>query len=374
MKVLVISSGIPTEKYPLQGIFEWDQAKALALEGNDVVFIAIDLRSVRRWRKWGVSRGRKDGIDYYVFNFPMGRVPLKYLCKVGEKCLRYLYRKSELERGRPDVIHAHFTEMGCIASRLARKENIPYVVTEHSSKMHRFKIEEDLRKCALEAYSNAKEVIAVGTSLSKSILKHTGLHSVVVPNIIDTKLFINCKKQPHQGFVLVTTSNLIPLKRTWQILQAMAMLDCNKMDCRLTIIGDGPERATVEYWAQQLNLTDRVTLAGYQSRENIAHLYETSDCFILVSSSETFGVAYVEALAAGLPIIATKCGGPEDFVDDSNGILVEVDNIKQIADAILKIYTNINNYKEEDLKNFVKDRFSPNVVAKKLIEVYNSLG
>lgn len=373
MKVLVISSGIPTEKYPLQGIFEWDQAKALALKGNDVFFMAIDLRSIRRWRKWGVSRGREDGIDYYIFNFPVGRVPLKYLCKVGEKCLGFLYKKYESEHGIPDVIHAHFTEMGCIASRLARKENILYVVTEHSSKMHRFKIEEDLKECAFEAYSNAKKVIAVGTSLSKSILKHTGIRPVVVPNIIDTELFINCKKRPHQSFNLVTTSNLIPLKRTWQILQAMDMIDCNKMDCRLTIIGDGSERSTIEYWAQQLNLTDRVTLAGYQSRENIARHYETSDCFILVSSSETFGVAYVEALAAGLPIIATKCGGPEDFVDDSNGILVEVDNIKQIADAIVKIYSNISNYKEEDLKNFVKSRFSPNVVADKLQDIYKGI-
>lgn len=86
-----------------------------------------------------------------------------------------------------------------------------------------------------------------------------------------------------------------------------------------------------------------------------------------------FGVAYVEALAAGLPIIATKCGGPEDFVDDSNGILVEVDNIKQNTDAIVKIYSNISNYKEEDLKDFVKSRFSPNVVANKLQNIYKGI-
>jgi len=373
MKIMVVSSGIPTEKYPLLGIFELDQAKALAQEGNEVVFLGVDLRSIRRWRRWGISRGNKDGVDYYLFNLPAGRLHLKLLCKIGQYCLSRLYKKVELDFGKPDIIHAHFTEMGCIVSRLSKKECVPYVITEHSSKINQYNISNELVSCAKEAYQNANSVIAVGTTLSRNIFRHTGIKSIVVPNIINTELFFKCTRQQHDKFHLVTTSNLISLKRTWQIIQALAMINPSEIDYKLTIIGDGPERESILYWSKALGLENRVDMVGYQPREAIASIYENADVFILVSSSETFGVAYVEAMAAGLPVIATRCGGPEDFVNENNGLLVDVDNITQISSAIVKIYSSINRYKVENLRAFVKDRFAPKIIAERLYGIYQSI-
>lgn len=370
---MVVSSGMPTEQYPLQGIFEFDQAKALSQAGCEVVFLAIDLRSARRWRKWGVSKGNKDGVDYYVINIPIGRFPLKYFCRIGEMCLYRLYKLVVKTHWKPDVIHAHFTEMGCITSDFAKKIEVPYVVTEHSSKINQYRISGELKDCALKAYKGASVVIAVGNSLAHNIQRHTGISPKVVPNIIDTELFFRCKRQKHEGFHLVTTSNLIVLKRTWQILQALARIDTKDIDYRLTIIGDGPEMESLQHWAKTLNMENRITLAGYQSRENIASIYETADVFIMVSSSETFGVAYVEAMAAGLPVIATRCGGPEDFVNNNNGLMVDVDDIHQIAEAIKTIYYNINKYDAEQLRTFVRSRFSAEAVGKELISIYHGL-
>lgn len=372
MNIMVVSSGLPTEKYPMLGIFELDQAKALQQEGNKVTFLVVDLRSVRRWRKWGFSKGQKDGVDYYVFNFPGGRIPLKYLCAIGTRCLKIIYKKALKDNGKPDMFHAHFTEMGCITSRVAQKEGIPYVVTEHSSKMNQYNVSDDLRECAKEAYGNASAVISVGTALAKNIFRHTGYKPVIIPNIIDTNLFSHCQRREHKCFNLVTTSNLITLKRTWQILQALAMIDPKDIDYHLSVIGDGPERDSLMHWCSALNLTGRVTIAGFQPRESIASFYETADVFILVSSTETFGVAYVEAMAAGLPVIATKCGGPEDFINQDNGILVEVDNISQIARAIKEIHNNYNNYNSTIIKKQV-EAYSPKTVAGRLMNVYESI-
>lgn len=370
MRLLIVSSGIPTRKYPLLGVFEFDQAKALAAAGHDVMFFAVDLRSIRRWRRWGIHQGIKDGVPYWVVNFPIGRAPLKYMLKVGAWLLYRMYKKCYKRQSSPSLVHAHFTEMGYLAAILNKKTGIPYIVTEHSSKMNQYNVSPDLKDCAMTAYSNALTVISVGSALSRRIFKHTGIRPVIVPNIIDTELFLKCHNKNHEGFQIVTTSNLIFLKRTWQIIQALDLIDPSEIDFHLTIIGDGPERENIEYWTKTLGLEGRVTLLGYQSRQAIAQVYEMCDCFMLVSSTETFGVAYVEAMAAGLPVIATRCGGPEDFVNDDNGILVDVDNINQIAGAIRQLHEKAALYKSERLRNFVVNHYSPNVIACELTHLY----
>lgn len=370
---MIVSSGLPSEKYPLIGIFEFDQAKALKQAGNSVSFLAVDLRSALRWRKWGITKGVKDGVDYYIYNFPVGRLPLSIICLIGTWCLKQLFRIAVKDHGEPDIIHAHFTEMGCITSRLKLGDSIPYIITEHSSKMNQYVISDELKICASEAYNNAKVVVSVGSCLANNIYRHTGCKPIVIPNIIDTELFFRCKKKKHEGFHLVTTSNLIILKRTWQILQALAMIDPSVIDFKLTVIGDGTEKDTLLYWREVLHLSERVDIVGYKSRESIASIYETADAFIMVSSSETFGVAYVEAMAAGLPVIATRCGGPEDFVNSSNGILVDVDDIIQISCAIKKIYNKRDSFDEDSLREFVRSSFSPNIIAEKLMKIYNEI-
>ena len=95
---------------------------------------------------------------------------------------------------------------------------------------------------------------------------------------------------------------------------------------RLIIFGDGPESGALRALCAELGLYSRVSFRGHCPREELAEAYAAADCFVLASRSETFGVAYIEAMAAGLPVIATRCGGPEDFVTEENGILIPVDD------------------------------------------------
>ena len=92
MFVLFISRGYPTKKYKMNGIFEFDQAKAVASLGHKVVFAAIDLRSIRRWRKWGFERKSINGVEIYCINIPLGRVPKWLLNKASIWGLKYLYQ------------------------------------------------------------------------------------------------------------------------------------------------------------------------------------------------------------------------------------------------------------------------------------------
>ena len=91
MKVLIISGGKPDSTYPLNGNFEYDQAIALAASGLDVTYFAVDLRSFRRKRKFGIVHGDNDGVKWHVINVPVGAVPVTWLCKIGKIALKVLF-------------------------------------------------------------------------------------------------------------------------------------------------------------------------------------------------------------------------------------------------------------------------------------------
>jgi glycosyltransferase involved in cell wall biosynthesis len=87
----------------------------------------------------------------------------------------------------------------------------------------------------------------------------------------------------------------------------------------------------------------------------------------------TFGVAYIEALAAGLPVIATNCGGPEEFVHKDNGILIEVDDAAALINSMLKMYNESNKFDRETISKEMVEKFSPETIAKRLTEIYRNI-
>jgi len=100
---------------------------------------------------------------------------------------------------------------------------------------------------------------------------------------------------------------------------------------------------------------------------------QNSDCFVLASQSESFGTVYIEAIACGKPIIATRCGGPESIVNDGNGILVPVDDYEKLAEAIIKMITESDKYDPVAIRKDFLDRFSKKVVVEKYVKIYKEL-
>ena len=147
----------------------------------------------------------------------------------------------------------------------------------------------------------------------------------------------------------------------------------DKPDVSLTIFGDGIERSRLEKLIKEYNLEKKIILMGMCDRKIIAKKLMDSDCFILASRSETFGVAYIEALAAGVPVIATQCGGPEAFVNETNGMLVPRENVDLLSTAMEYMYINIKQFDKERISNNIKLQFSPEIVSKNLIKIYNNL-
>lgn len=355
------------------GIFEWDQAQALSKAGGDVDYFIVDLRSFRRLRPWGIRHGESNGVRWHSISIPVGAVPRSLLCRIGEMALRKLYRKVFRGCGYvPDVIHAHFIEIGCMALGLAEKEGIPLVLTEHSSAMVQPVISCGLQRLALQGYQGANRVLAVSSFLKERIYQHTGIVAEVVPNILP-KEFHYEKRRLHPGMKYIVTANLNEGKRIYILLRAFARLSGRYSDVSLEIVGDGEQREPLERLAKELSISNIVMFHGALPRQKIAILYRECDCFVLPSAFETFGVAYIEAMATGLPVIATRCGGPEDFVNEDNGLLVPIDDIDALTDAMDYMYNNGQAFSRSLISDFVLRNFSGEIVAKKMLHIYEEV-
>lgn len=369
MKVAIISRGMPTQKDPLNGIFEFDQAKALAKNGIEVAFVVIDFRAFSYKRHFGLFKYEREGVHVFELSLPLNvyrrAIPLL------QRLLLIPFRAMLKSFGKPDVVHAHFYSIAAIASILKKKYDIPFVITEHSSKLNKpaEQISDLDKRIATQAYRHCDQLICVSEALRNHIIQNFQHDSIVIPNMVDNQCFHpndNAKSAP--PFVFVSVGNLIPIKAFDQLIDAFAQV---KGDAELYIIGDGPELERLKKQINALHLDSKVMLLGRLNRDEINKVYQKSHVFVLPSQSETFGVSYIEALYAGLPVIATRCGGPESFVDESNGLLMPVNDVDAFAKAMELMRQNYHIYNKKLISNKCIAQFSPEVIAEKIIKSYS---
>lgn len=364
MIFLVVSRGLPSKENPLLGIFEWDQARALKNAGHEVVFLAMDLRSIRRKRKFGFSKSIVDGITVYNYSFPVGRVPRFIMDFISwhiyNKMLKKILREHKI-----DIVHYHFG-MSAISKAIKAKEkyNLKYIVTEHDSRVNNNLVSMNEANKLKEVYHNAEARIAVSIAFKQKLEALYDEEFVYIPNIVDLNAMSDVNKIPHKEFTFISVGNLIKGKAMDVTIEGFEKIHVKYPDTQLYIVGDGEERHYLEKLISDKKLNGCVRLTGRLSRDEIKKYFDISDCFVLMSRSETFGVAYIEAMACGLPVIATKCGGPESFVNDSNGILVDIDNVNELVQAME--YVMINKYDSYSIRQYCVDNFSEHVVADKI--------
>lgn len=376
MKILVVTRGYPQKHNNMLGLFEKDQARALLEAGHEVAYAVVDIRSFRKKRKFGYNHYTVDGLSVYEMNYPLGPMPRPLIEFFRSKALIALYKYIVQDFGRPDVVHAHFLNYGVISIELCKSENLPLVVTEHSSYLNTLNLKRSHYKRAMKTYKVAKKVISVSSALAHKLKCTTGVETVVIPNIVDVSCFnadIKCTKEPKKYFEFATAANLLPGKGMNVLIKAFSNVVKDNPDTHLTIYGDGKCKQQLQKLCKQLEISDKVTFYGTYIRKEIAELLPKADAFVLASKRETFGVVYIEAMACGLPVIATKCGGPEDFVDASNGYLVEVDNVEELAEAMKSMIKNVNDFDRKRISNAVKYRFSSEVIASKITQVFQTV-
>lgn len=373
MKVFVISRGMPNDAYPLNGIFEFDQAKALAKVGNDVTMLVIDFRSRSYKRKYGCFLYDKDGVNIVELSLPLG--VYRRALPVLKFLMVRLYKKAVKSFGTPDIIHAHFYSIAAIASVLKKKFNIPFVITEHSSKLNKniFEISKLDKKLVKKSYSCANKVIAVSDDFTKTLKRNFNVDAIMIPDIVDVSNFQYVKREHKNTFTFVSVGNLIYRKGFDLLIEAFANTFKNDSSVFLNIVGEGEERKNLETIINQYGMNDNITLCGHVNRDKIHEIYNDADAFVLVSRNETFGVVYIEAMATGLPVIATACGGPSAFVNDKNGLLIPVDDKNELINALYNMHNTISNFNTLEISRLCVEKFSPENIGKSLTNLFQEV-
>jgi glycosyltransferase involved in cell wall biosynthesis len=160
-----------------------------------------------------------------------------------------------------------------------------------------------------------------------------------------TRLGINCNdwipatfRESPAPFNLISVGRLAPVKAYPLLLDAVAMLVARQRHVRLTLVGDGPERAQLSEQARRLGIADRVVFAGWKAQTELSALYRDSDVCVLSSFAEGIPVVFMEAMALGVPCVGPRITGiPELIRDGVDGLLVTPANIEELAAAIAEM-------------------------------------
>lgn len=287
-------------------------------------------------------------------------------------------RRISLGGFRPHIIHAHGYDAGLTAVLIGKHYSIPVVVTEHSSVFPRKLIGSWGRWIARFAFEKADVVMTVSKFLQKAIEGYDiNARFQVVPNIVDTNLF-NPGSMPRfenqlTRFLCVGLFNPSHIKGIPYLLKALAQLREHRDDWLLDIVGDGPARAEYEAMSASLELEDKVIFHGLKTKKEVAEFMRQADLFVLPSLFETFSLAAAEALATGTPVLATRCGGPEEFVTDEVGLIVPPGDANALCKGLNDMCGNLERFKRAKISCYATDQFSPRKIGAELHNVYDKL-
>lgn len=371
---------------PIAGIFFQDQAIALKSQGCKVGIIYVDMAALSLFRGacivnklTRVNCEDEKGVPTFraeAYKFP-------YFHKLNlirwHRYTSILYDKYVEHYGVPDIIHAHSAIGGGSAAAMIKAQHgVPYVLTEHSSMFEKKLIQPWQKPYIDSAFTQASRVNAVSGPF-KNILGKMYPHQEigVIPNLVDTEYFHYppCNYTQNNKFRFISIGFLKENKGFMRLIKSFSTAFDDEMDIELLIGGDGEQRQILMDYVKELNIEGQVTFLGELSREQVRKALWDSDVFVLTSDNETFGVVLIEAMSTGMPVIATRCGGPEGFVSKDVGWLVNKDNIKQIACTMKEAY---NKYKSttsrsEYIRQYIINKFSSPVIGKSLMSQYHEV-
>jgi glycosyltransferase involved in cell wall biosynthesis len=393
---LFIVNSFPRVWNRVSGIFYADQALALQLAGYRVGVLvepslALALEFWRNKRRFPPFLRQGTIYPLPVYFADWGEIPKSSIAmRVRTKhwMLNHAFKHYVQQHGLPDVIHAQNTiYAGYLASRLSRKYHIPLVITEHSSAFLRGLVRQAQVPYIRQALHATPYRYAVSTALAEALNDYAMNDKPILrlPNIVDTSFFaFRAPQLPSQNvpFRFTIVAGLNANKNHRMLLSAFHRAFPDGVCClntyqepiavELHIVGDGALRAELEAEVRIRNMDERVVFAGQVLREAVRDSIYQSHCVVSVSHSETFGLSLVEAMACGRPVIATQSGGPNDIVNEHNGILVDVDDVDQLANALSLMVASYTQYDYQQIHQSAQ-RFSHEHFVKQVSSIYSQL-
>jgi len=361
------------------GVVATELAHALAQRGHDVHLISGDLPFRWRWATRGLTFERVETPSYPLFREP------QYLLALTNTLVQ-VSRRHKL-----DIIHAHYAVPHATAAYLAHRiltddvARAPKTVTTlHGTDITLVGSDPSYADVVAFSIEASHGITAVSESLKRDTETALAIRRDirVIPNFLDCETWSRspdaalrtrlCPPDDCQG-VVVHVSNFRPVKRVELVLEIFRRIR-RSVGARLVMIGDGPDRLAVERQAADYGLTDVVDFVGEQ--QDLVPWLSTADLFLLPSSQESFGLAALEAMSCGVPVVASRVGGlPEVIVDGVTGFICDPDDVPGMAERGISLLTDPARRSEigAAAARDVRNRFSADTIVPKYEAFYEEV-
>lgn len=320
------------------------------------------------------SLDRKDISYFLYFNLP------KNLSETLDSRLIYLSLLHKVKKEKYDLIHAqNGYPSGHAAYLLSKKFNIPYIITSHGQDTYRC-FDKSYEMCGTKSFKrrsiaffrtaieNADLVLGVSKYFSKELLKIS--KNIILDyssNSYKTSIFKVLNPIPkkenfgykNNDFIIIATGFFIKRKAHLDILKAVGLL--RNKNIKIILIGGGPLENEINSEAKRLGIDKQIRLINFITQKELVDWYNIADITVFPSLYEPFGLGLLEAMACGLPAIATKTWGPKEMIiENINGFLVDKKSPQQISDKIRYFLDNPIDLKvmSKNASSFAKEKYS----------------
>ena len=339
--------------YGGSGVVATELGKGLALKGHSVHFITYKQPFRLDSFHPNISYHEVSFENYALFQYP------PYETALASRMV------DVVQFEKLDILHVHYAIPHASAAYLAQqilKEKgirIPFITTLHGTDITLVGKDKSFLPVVEFSINKSDGVTAVSHSLKKDTLDSFQIHNEieVIHNFINLKRFLKIEK-PHfrklvaqdNERILIHISNFRKVKRAEDVIKMFNFL-VREIPSKLLMVGDGPERQKCEELCRDLKICDNVKFLGKQ--EAVEELFAISDLMILPSESESFGLAALEAMACQVPVVSSNAGGlPELIVEDENGYMCDVGDVRAMAEAAKKILSS-----DQTLSEFKKNAY-----------------
>jgi glycosyltransferase involved in cell wall biosynthesis len=366
MKILFLTPWYPDDERPNSGIFIRAQAQALARH-NQVLVIAVKVNYKKKALQSSTHQVSTEGNLEENRLEVLQSLPLYNQFNFLLTAYNFAIHKGLLFK--PDIVHASIGYPGALLGWfLARKLKTPFVFTEHTRPRNNFR--SAWHKFATRfAVARATTVLAVSHSLAQELEKEFRKEAQVIPNIVDIEKYKRVTPSHESEWQLGFIGGMnTPVKGLDILLNAASLIT---KSFTLHICGTGGLIDSYKQLAEQLGIGAKCKFYGFIDPSEMPCFFERLHVLVCSSRYETFNVSLIEAMACGIPVVSTRCGGPEDFVNETNGILCESENPLSLKNAIEKVMTNPEQFQQQKIREFAA-MYRPEVIASHLLQVYKN--
>ena len=382
--ILVLPSWYPHKLSPFDGDFIQRHVQAISAYAKQVVIFVVKDEAGKITRDVLVEKNECKNLTEIIAYYKPCKTGLKITDKIiSQRKYTQLYTKLVeeyiIKNGKPSLVHVHVAmKAGLQALRLKKQHNIPFIVTEHWSGYYKncqpnvYTGNWLLNRLNKKVLQQSSLLITVSGDLGRTINDNfIAVPYSVMPNVVDTNLFFYKPVLPKR-FRFIHPSGLIHVKNPEGIIAACKLVKEKGYDFELQVLG--PENIAlrdVTAGAGLLNTT--VFFNGEVSYGDVATQMQQSSALLMFSRHENMSCVVLESLCCGLPVICTRVGGLPEVMNEANGLMVESENVQQLATAMCSMMDNYTRYNREAIAIAAKQQFNYDAVAQQHLDIYNKV-